>query len=115
MYIYIYIYCLYTCIHIQTYIYVYMHTYIHVCIYIYIRVYVCVTVCCDGSSLLLYYLLPGLYSTRRFEHRVEGAGGEKCYIWVALLVLGYLSNTASFAFYDITCLTRLSDFATFPL
>ena len=29
------------------------------------------------------------------------------YIWVALLVYRYLSNTASFVFYDVTCLIRL--------
>ena len=33
------------------------------------------------------------------------------FTWVALLVERYLSNTASFVFHGITCLTQLIEFA----
>ena len=33
------------------------------------------------------------------------------YIWAALLVYSYLSNTTSSVFYSITCLIRLMEFA----
>ena len=58
-----------------------------------------------SSAVLLISLSLLLLLSLRLGSRHKGE------VWVAILAQRHVSNTASFVFYSITCLIRLSEFA----
>ena len=87
--------------------YVYIYIYIYICIYIYIYIYIPLSPSRSPKAPRQQMHQPRRHQSERPELT---ASFPTVSSWVALLVWRYLSNTASFVFYGITCLIRLIEF-----